>query len=129
MMTVSVPIHTWYRRLPEVAESSAVRTNGLRCNVASVGEVPEARLGLQVFFQPEHALVREHPANLGVRIEQVSEHARARRTRFGARRQLAFARSVDAEVAFLHHARFPRAIAEVVLIRVQLRDRNLRLTP
>src|SRR5512133_1956197 len=116
MTSVRQPIHTWYRRPPEVAESSALSTNGFRCTVASIGEVPEARLGLQIFLQPEDALVREHPADLGVGVQQVAEDPSPSGACLGAGRQPTLTGTLDAEGALLDHARLAGAVAQIVLV-------------
>src|SRR6516162_9058326 len=72
--------------------------------IASVHVVPELRLGPEILLQPEDLLVRQHPADLAVRIEEVAEHARARRTGFDACGIAAFTRALDAERALLDHA-------------------------
>src|SRR5262249_15901034 len=71
--------------------------------MASVHVVPELRLGPEVLLEPEDLLVRKHPADLAVRIEEIAEHPRARRAGLDARRVAPFARPLDAESALLDH--------------------------
>src|SRR6266508_4280431 len=129
MISVRLPIQTWYRRPPEVADFSALSRNGFRCTVASVGEVPEAWLRLQIFLQPEDALVREHPPDLRIGVQQVAEDPRSGGACLGAGRQPTLPGTLDAEGALLHHARLASAVAQIVLVRVHLFGRNLRRAP
>src|SRR5262245_64245232 len=78
--------------------------------MASVHVVPELRLGPEVFLEPKDLFVREHPADLAVWIQQVAEHARARRAGLDTRRVPALARPLDAEGALLDHAPFPEPV-------------------
>ncbi len=73
--------------------------------------------------------MREHLPDFGIRIEQIPEDPRAGRTRFETRRQPAIARAVQTEMAFLHHALRPDAIAQVGLVRIDLIRRDDGLGP
>src|SRR5512141_2432432 len=129
MTAVRLPIQRWYRPPPEVAECHALARNGFRCTVASVAEVPEARLGLQIFLQPEDALVRQHPTDLRIGIQQVPEDPRPGGACLGARRQPALPGTLDAEGALFDHALLPRAVSQIVLVRIHFRGGNLRRAP
>ena len=51
-----------------------------------IEEVEEIRFGADVFLEDEDAFVFEHPADLGIRVEQVAEDAGAGRAGFEAQR-------------------------------------------
>src|SRR5262245_41658579 len=97
--------------------------------MASVHVVPELRLGPEVLLEPKDLLVREHPADLAVGIQEVAEHARARRAGLDTRRVPALARPLDAEGALLDHAAFPEPVPEVVLLGVHLVGGNDGIAP
>src|SRR5262245_53991927 len=97
--------------------------------MASVHVVPELRLGPEVLLEPKDLLVREHPADLAVGIQEVAEHARARRASLDTRRVPALARPLDAEGALLDHAPFPEPVPEVVLLGVHLVGGNDGIAP
>src|SRR5512146_442400 len=114
MTAVRLPIQRWYRPPPEVAEWNALARNGFRCTVASIAEVPEPRLGLQIFLQPEDALVRQHPADLRIGVQQVPEDPRPRWACLRTGRQPALPGPLDAKGALFDHALLPRAVAQIV---------------
>src|SRR5262249_17014590 len=101
-------------------------TSGL---IASVHVVPELRLGPEVLLEAEDLLVRQHPADLAVGIEEIAEDARAGGAGLHARRVPPPARALNAERALLHDAALPQAVAEIVLVRVHLVGGHHGLAP
>ena len=97
--------------------------------IISVGEVPEAWLRPEVFLQAEDVLVRQHPPDFRIGVEQVSEYASTSGTCFSAGRQSAFACAVNAERALLDDSLLARTISEVVLSSIQLCDGDFRRAP
>src|SRR6266581_1041948 len=75
----------------------------------------------------EHAFGPEDVGDFAVRIEDVAELPRAGGTDFEARGVFSLARALDAEMAFLHHALPPGAIAEIGHLRIDSFFGNLRL--
>src|SRR5688572_18396064 len=67
----------------------------------------------------EHPLLAEDIRDLAVRIEDVAEFSRPDRAGFEARRVLPGPRPLNAEVTFLHHALFARAVPEVSHLGVE----------
>src|SRR5262249_46072350 len=97
--------------------------------IASVHVVPELRLGPEVLLEPEDLLVRQHPADLAVGIEEIAKDARAGGAGLHARGIPPLARALDAERALLDHATLPQAIAEIVLVWVHLVGGHHGLAP
>src|SRR5512142_1872980 len=92
-------------------------------------EVVELRVRGELLLEDEDALPLHHLPDLALRIEEVAELARADRADLDARRVAPAARPLDAEGALLDDALRARAVAEVVLVRVQLGRGQLRLRP
>src|SRR5437870_1808382 len=75
----------------------------------------------------EHAFGPEDVGDFAVRIEEVAELPSAGGLDFKTRWVFSLARALDAEMAFLHHALPPRAVAEIGHLRINPLFRNGRL--
>src|SRR5215471_13661664 len=109
--------------------AAVVREGWTIALIASVHVIPELRFRPEVFLEPENLLVRQHPADLAVRIQEIAEDPRARRAGFDTRRITAFTRALDAERALLDNPPHAKPVPQVVLIRVHLVGGNDRVAP
>ncbi len=75
-----------------------------------IKKVEKARLRSVVFFQHEDPLVIENPVDIGVRIVQVTEHARSGGAGLKARWRAAIACAMQAVVTFFHRSLRTHAI-------------------
>src|SRR6266545_60221 len=92
-------------------------------------EVVELRVRGELLFEDEDALRLHHATDLALGVEEVAELPGADGADLDARRVAPAPRPLDAEGALLDDALRPRAVAEVVLVRVQLLRGELRVGP